>query len=274
MKWLFLTLLLINLGLFILIYPQRQVNERSPLMADVGELMLASEQRSTGVTAESESVEAGEITADSNVAVTAESVSEEPARAAPSSQPQRPDAVMPEPPPGEDRVVDAPLGILTEAPLEVSVRCARLGYVDTRSAAEEISVRLRALGIKPELQSESRNEQAGYWVLIPQQSSRREAVKIAKKLEQSGVSDLWRFTSGKLVHAISLGLFRDEIRATDRKREIDALGFDAVIQPRYREKTNYWLNYQSAGGAVISDQDWAGLVRDFPGLAREEAECQ
>ncbi|MCG7916295.1 MAG: hypothetical protein N0E37_00920, partial [Candidatus Thiodiazotropha taylori] len=97
---------------------------------------------------------------------------------------------------------------------------------------------------------------------------------IAKKLEESGVSDLWRFTSGKLVHAISLGLFRDEIRAGDRKREIDALGFDSVIQPRYREKTNYWLSYKTGDRAVLGDQDWAGLVKDFPELVRKEIECQ
>jgi hypothetical protein len=243
-----------------LIYPQQQVNERSTLLADVGELKLATEQRSAADAVKPESAEADRVVADSNSVTAVESQSG-------GTEQQQSEQVS-----AEDLVVETPASLLEEAP--ATARCAMLGYVDTRSAAEEISVRLRALGFKPELQSESRNEQAGYWVLIPQQSSRREAVKIAKKLEQSGVSDLWRFTSGKLVHAISLGLFRDEIRAGDRKREIDALGFDSVIQPRYREKTNYWLKYQKDDGVVISDKEWSGLVRDFPELLRKEIACQ
>jgi hypothetical protein len=267
MKWLFLTLLLINLGLFMLIYPQQQVSERSSVLADVGELKLVSEQQ----TAEPE---LHEKLTDSSAVTTTGSGSEEPAVNFPRQQQPQQDST-PEQASSQEKVTETPaVSMEEEIPVVKPLRCAMLGYVDTRSAAEEISVRLRALGFKPELQSESRNEQAGYWVLIPQQQSRREAVKIAKKLEKSGVSDLWRFTSGKLVHAISLGLFRDEVRASDRKREIDALGFNSVIQPRYREKTNYWLRYQTRNGEELSNKDWAGLVSDFPQLVKKEIECQ
>ncbi|MCG8017801.1 MAG: hypothetical protein JAY97_16440 [Candidatus Thiodiazotropha sp. 'RUGA'] len=273
MKWLFLTLLLINLGLFMLIYPQQQGSERSSLLADVGDLKLASEQESATEKDRPGRDETDELVADA--VETAASDVEKPLKDAPLEPQQTQSTALPEEAPAEEIVAETtPPPPMTESPQEVSMRCAMLGYVDTRAAAEEISVRMRALGFKPELQSESRNEQAGYWVLIPQQSSRREAVNIAKKLEESGVSDLWRFTSGKLVHAISLGLFRDEIRAGDRKREIDALGFDSVIQPRYREKTNYWLSYKTGDRAVLGDQDWAGLVKDFPELVRKEIECQ
>ncbi|MCG7873702.1 MAG: hypothetical protein N0C81_05545 [Candidatus Thiodiazotropha lotti] len=273
MKWLFLTLLLINLGLFMLIYPQQQGSERSSLLADVGELKLASEHESATVTDEPGPVEPDELVADA--VKTADPELEKPLKDTPVEQQQTQQTALPEEAPAEETVAETPTPPpVVELPEEVAVRCAMLGYVDSRSAAEKISVRMRALGFKPELQAESRNEQAGYWVLIPQQSSRRKAVNIAKKLEESGVSDLWRFTSGKLVHAISLGLFRDEIRAGDRKREIDALGFNSVIQPRYREKTNYWLSYKTGNGAVLSDRDWAGLVKDFPELVRNEIECQ
>jgi hypothetical protein len=271
MKWLFLTLLLINLGLFMLIYPQQQVNERSSALVDVGELKLASEQQSSMVTAKHQGVDMAPSSATASTAPLSEEQDGMVSAARLSSQ--ETDRI--EQASEDDLLVEAPDDTkIAEVPLQKTQRCAMLGYVDTRSAAEEISVRLRALGFKPELQSESRNEQAGYWVLIPQQSSRRDAVRIAKKLEKSGVSDLWRFTSGKLVHAISLGLFRDKLRAVDRKREIDALGFNSVVQPRYREKTNYWLRYQTAKGAVLDDNDWSGLIRDFPGLVNKEIECQ
>ncbi|MBV2089903.1 MAG: hypothetical protein KUF72_03350 [Candidatus Thiodiazotropha sp. (ex Ctena orbiculata)] len=256
-----------------LIYPQQPDSERSSQLADVGELKLASEQESETAKEQTGRDETDELVADA--VEKAEPEVEKPLKDASVEQQQTQSTALPEEALAEKIVAETPIPpSITESQQELSIRCTMLGYVDTRSAAEEISVRMRALGFKPELQSESRNEQAGYWVLIPQQSSRLEAVNIAKKLEESGVSDLWRFTSGKLVHAISLGLFRDEIRAGDRKREIDALGFNSVIQPRYREKTNYWLSYKTGNSAELSDRDWAGLVKDFPELVRKEIECQ
>jgi cell division protein FtsN len=151
--------------------------------------------------------------------------------------------------------------------------CSIIGYVESRSDAEQISVRLRALGLKPEIQSERRNEQAGFWVLIPPQQTRQDAIKIAKRLERSGVNDLWRFTSGDLAHAISLGLFRDEERAEVRRSEIKALGFESIIQPRYRESTRYWLSFQATGNNPIKEIDWQGLLQDYPQLVAEQIDC-
>ncbi|MES9851603.1 MAG: hypothetical protein ABW170_07210 [Candidatus Thiodiazotropha sp. L084R] len=272
MKWFFSILILINLGLFLLIYPQQKDVEISPVMTDVGELRLASELQQNTMVDETNSVKDDEaVQAMDGTAelATEQAKSDEP----PIVQTQEQAVVEP--------VVevlsqseDVPVDPQTVAIPEFAPRCAMVGYVETRSAAEKISVRLRVMGLKPELQSETRNEQAGYWVLIPQQSTRREAVNIAKRLEESGVSDLWRFTSGELVHAISLGLFRDEVRAGDRKREIDALGFNSVVQPRYREKTKYWLSYQANDPAIISDQDWSDLVNDFPELVSKAIECR
>ena len=268
MKWFFSILILINLGLFLLIYPQQKDVEISPVMTDVGELILASELQQNTMVDETNSVNDDEAV--QAMDGTAESAAEQ-AKSGESPIVQTEEQAVVE---TLSQIEDVAVDPQTVVTPEVAPRCAMVGYVETRSAAEKISVRLRAMGLKPELQSETRNEQAGYWVLIPQQSTRREAVNIAKRLEESGVSDLWRFTSGELVHAISLGLFRDEVRAGDRKREIDALGFNSVIQPRYREKTKYWLSYQANDPAIISDQDWSELVNDFPELVSKAIECR
>jgi hypothetical protein len=274
MKLFFFILLLINLGLFLLIYPQQQVEENAPTIADMGELKLAREQnQTTNKINEGDIVDLKEFSQDSQDSLPAQP---EEKQSQPSTSPavqtesvntrvQVTEALIESEPPSNRALPDS---------ATLTSRCAMVGYVNTRSAAEQISVRLRALGFKPVLQAETRKEQAGYWVLIPQQANRRDAVRIAKKLEKAGVSDLWRFTSGDLVHAISLGLFRDKFRAAVRKREIDALGFKSVIQPRYRETTDYWLSYQVNGSPSIGDKEWSGLVNDFPELVNKEVECQ
>lgn len=272
MKWFFFILILINLGLFLLIYPQQQEVEISYATTDVGELRLASELSQSATVDETDTVKDEEAMQTMDSKADPEAEQTQPADAAVVEAQSQAELELEADKPSETADVAVEPEMVTTS--DVVPRCAMVGYVETRSAAEEISVRLRALGLKPELQSETRNEQAGYWVLIPQQATRREAVKIAKRLEESGVSDLWRFTSGELVHAISLGLFRDEVRAGDRKREIDALGFESVIQPRYREKTNYWLRYQANDPTGISDQDWSRLVKDFPELVSKAVECR
>jgi hypothetical protein len=275
MKWFFFILLLINLGLLLLIYPQHQEGEVSPVLLDVGELKLAHEEPSllaSKVDNTNESLrkadDEGKLPLEDEGQTSMSDVPEEVQQTQdlPQSPPNEPEQSTPV----DEETQDEPTVV---TPSVQPPSCTVIGYVDTRLAAEQISVRLRALGLKSELQSETRNEQAGYWVLIPPQATRREAIKIAKQLEQAGVTDLWRFTSGKLVRAISLGLFRDELRAADRKREIDALGFESVIQPRYREKTSYWLSYKTIGPSPLNEQSWTGLLKDFPELELSSIDC-
>jgi hypothetical protein len=273
MKWLFSILLLLNLGLFLLIYPQQSPDKHKPSLADVGELKLASEiSQAKPPLVEPDT--AAELTVEHDVTENLSQGRDEQVDSAPEVEVPLTDSTLPADAGAPLVAVPEALDLPASETSEVSIRCAMVGYVDTRSAADQISVRLRALGFKPELQSETLNIQAGYWVLIPQQASRRDAIKIVKRLENSGVSDLWRFTSGELVHAISLGLFRDQARAADRKREIDALGFESVIQPRHRQKTNYWLSFSSDTSPEIKEKDWARLVKDFPELLFKEVECQ
>jgi cell division protein FtsN len=151
--------------------------------------------------------------------------------------------------------------------------CGTVGKFDKRSQAELLSVRLLAQGVKTEITSESSNEQAGFWVLIPPQPNRTAAIKIAKKLEAAGVTDLWRFTSGELAHAISLGLFRNRARAQVRRDKIANLGFKPEVRPRYRDQTYYWLNYRYIGETPLTEARWQKLIKQHPELERQEESC-
>ncbi|MCU7907132.1 MAG: hypothetical protein KZQ76_15100 [Candidatus Thiodiazotropha sp. (ex Epidulcina cf. delphinae)] len=273
MKWLFFILLLANLGLFLWIYPQdSQVNDTKRVLSDVGELKLF---RETGtqfaadakpefpMPAEDAYIEHQPEGPGYSIGQAPGLTSEIPtpplaeAFTAVQESPSIP-AATPEPPP---------------PPLPASPTCGTVGFLESRSDAELVSVRLRALGLKPELQAETRNVQAGFWVLISPQSSRRKAMEIADSLEKAGIADLWRFTSGELVHAISLGLFRDEERAAARKIEIAKLGYEPVIKPRYRQKSRYWLHFQMNAPSLVTKEGWESLLADFPGLEKKAVDC-
>ncbi|MEW8033122.1 MAG: hypothetical protein AB2540_15620 [Candidatus Thiodiazotropha endolucinida] len=289
MKWLFFILLLANLGMFILIYPQKAEKSVENGLPDVGELFLYEEiaalKTEPSVTDEivlagvndpdTDQVQQGSSddrteTPDADLSLEERAPIEpvtEPLPEVPIAEaetPAEPEFDMPE---SENAVAEIP------APDVIPV-CRTIGYLESRSDAEIISVSLRALGLKPELQSETSNEQAGVWVLIPPQATRREAIEISNRLERDGVSDLWRFTSGELVHAISLGLFRNEERAEARKNEIIDLGYEAIIKPRYRQKTKYWLYFQEGTPTSDNKKGWNDLFAKFPDLETKETACR
>ncbi|MCU7880780.1 MAG: hypothetical protein KZQ66_01860 [Candidatus Thiodiazotropha sp. (ex Lucinoma aequizonata)] len=284
MKWLFCILLLANLGLFLLIYPQgSQVNDAHKVLSDMGELTLFHEtvEPSADVSdSEPITLSVGEKQVEdlsdetvNNKLENGEAVIEPTSSLA--SEPLTPPQQVPS---SEQVDKEPPPVVLAETPEPRSILatpiCKTVGFLESRSDADIVSVRLRALGLKPDLESETRNEQAGVWVLIPPQASRHKAIEIANRLEKDGIADLWRFTSGELVHAISLGLFRDGERAEARRKEITEMGYEAIIKPRYRQKTNYWLHYQGEQLSAITKKSWDALLADFPNLELKEVACQ
>jgi hypothetical protein len=288
MKWLFFILLLANLGMFILIYPQKAEKSSKNNLPDIGDLYLYEE--STELTGEAGAGERPIVGENDEAEFQETRQSEENWNdTVAADQPPKPDEGLqsmalsePEATAMEEISAtepDTPLALAEEEAIETPVAleapvCATIGYLESRSDAEIVSVRLRALGLKPELQSETSNEQAGVWVLVPPQGSRRKAIAIANRLERDGITDMWRFTSGELVHAISLGLFRNEERAEARRKEITDLGYDVIIKPRYRQLTKYWLYFQQRTPAVVTQNVWNGLVADFPGLEAKESTCR
>jgi len=272
MKWLFSILVIANLGMFIWLFPQHdgQSSERISY-ENIGELWLVGETQGRPSSGESRPI----------VQVPAPAVQDVPEEPEEPEEPAEPAVVVSEAPVESPQIppVEAPplasTGDDTEAtaPVEPPTLCGDVGFFDKRSEAELLSVRMLAQGLKTEIASELSNEQAGFWVLIPPQKDRDAAIEIAKRLEAAGVADIWRFTSGNLAHAISLGLFRDEERAQARKEQIAGMGFKPEVRPRYREHSRYWLNYTYTGESPLKDDFWREVSDEFPDLKRNEQPC-
>ncbi|MES9993225.1 MAG: hypothetical protein ABW098_14820 [Candidatus Thiodiazotropha sp.] len=275
MKWLFFILLLANLGMFILIYPQQAEKSDDKGLPDLGELLLSKEMAEPD---EDAGVEGTSVTAETSVSQAEDAAESQSQTREPQVAEQRQETDSGPQLTGESEKtsqVEEPTTTESDAAAAIEVPvCRTVGYLQNRSDAEIVSVRLRALGLKPELQSETSNEQAGIWVLVPPQASRGAAIEIANRLERDGISDLWRFTSGDLVHAISLGLFRNEERAEARRKEISELGYEVMIKPRYRQVTKYWLYFQQTTASVPTEEGWGELLKNFPDIEVKETSCR
>ena len=80
---------------------------------------------------------------------------------------------------------------------------------------------------------------AGYKVIVPAQESREAAINVVEQLAEGGITDVWRFRRGKMIHAISLGIFSKEETASEIAAKASALGISADVLPRNRIKTTW-----------------------------------
>jgi len=288
MKWLFFLLLLINIGVFVWIYPQQTPSpaEPTPLPGVKRLLLLGETQQATqpGVGDQPSDTKHEEAVGQAMPAYRAGSSSAERPVSAPEAssevadgssippeadQRERP-AASPSDRPNPTARSAGPVDRMETAPPR---QCRRIGPLDKRGQLDKLSLSLMAMGIQTDPHTESVEEQDGYWVMIPPLESREAAVAIVKQLRDAGISDLWRFTSGSLANAISLGLFRNESRAEIRRKALEGKGFETEVRPRYRQKNSYWLDFSFSGRSPLSETDWQRIVEIYPGVEQRSLAC-
>ncbi|MBD8527944.1 SPOR domain-containing protein [Pseudomarimonas arenosa] len=108
----------------------------------------------------------------------------------------------------------------------------------------------------------------GYRVFLPSTGDREQALALARRLSQSGVSDYYVVTAGEEQNTISLGLYREQSNASTRQAQIQALGFAAEIEPRQEELAKFWIDMEVAPGV-----DWRPRMGGYAGVAADEVDC-
>lgn len=246
MRWFFLTLVVVNLGIFIWGYQHERMITRTMAMAKpgVGNLRLLSERKPVPVVAVRpepvlEVTQKGAAVAlleEEGMTSEAIEAAVEPASITESTEPAEPKQMA-------EAKLTTPAPVIP-AEQERIVTCYRLGDMELQDVADAIADRLEDYDIEAVIQSELEQIEAGFWVVIPPLATDDEARQKVRDLKESGIRDVWRFTGGDKKNAISLGLFSRRINAESVKREAEDRGFDPKVQPRYRENWRYWLEFK------------------------------
>ena len=101
---------------------------------------------------------------------------------------------------------------------------------------------------------------AGYKVIVPAQESREAAIKVVEQLAAGGITDVWRFRKGKMVNAISLGIFSKEATASEVAIKASALGITADVLPRNRTKTTWTAIFKGSPEAEAELEALLGKI--------------
>lgn len=113
-------------------------------------------------------------------------------------------------------------------------------------------------------------ETRGYWVYLPAQSSREQALTSARLLSSKGVRDYYVVTAGDQQNTISLGLFHDQANAEKRRNEIAGLGFKPELIARTEELPVYWVDFAQDSHNPVN---WRSRVSNQPDLRQQPVTC-
>jgi len=82
-----------------------------------------------------------------------------------------------------------------------------------------------------------------FWVYLPPYKNQKEANRQAQHLAHLGITDYVLVTTGKLKHAISLGVYRDQASAQRRVDELHRKGYKrARLEKQRQGNKRYWLS--------------------------------
>lgn len=108
----------------------------------------------------------------------------------------------------------------------------------------------------------------GYRVFLPSPGDREQALAMARRLSAADVSDYYVVTAGDEQNTISLGLYREQSNALTRQAQIQALGFEAKIEPRQEEISKFWIDME-----VPKQVDWRPRMGGYAGVEAEQVGC-
>lgn len=167
----------------------------------------------------------------------------------------------PEPVPGT-----APAVEVGTAPAPV---CRTIGPFADPDAAARLARQLSQQGFGATVRDAGIREPSGYWVYLPAMP-RAEARRIVDDLKAHGVKD---YFVGKQ-HYISLGIFSRKHKAGLRQEQIRKLGYDAVLERRYRTRKVYWIDVEEQGQELQASSVWQTLQSQNPEAQLQQIDCE
>lgn len=126
---------------------------------------------------------------------------------------------------------------------EVQNLCYTLGPFKEEKQAQEVVLNFKQQNLNISTRPSTEQEYLGMMVYISGHQTRQQARDTASSLADKGIRDYMIVNEEGKTHALSLGVFGLKKNADRRAERITQLGYNAQLEPRYRDRTIYWLDY-------------------------------
>ncbi len=147
--------------------------------------------------------------------------------------------------------------------------CQTIGPLLDKNDAASISAQLYQQGYQPAVRGGEVREPSGYWVYMAAMPV-GEARAIVSDLDANGMKD---YFIGKRNH-ISLGIFSSKRKAQVRQKRIKTLGYDAVLDQRYRTRTVFWLDIEEKQQPLQGSAFWDRIQAQYADIRVQRVSCE
>lgn len=156
-----------------------------------------------------------------------------------------------------------------ETKADVRLVCQTVGPLMAENDARAIAALLSGQGYTPHTRTGEAREPSGYWVYMPAMPG-REARRIVAELDANGMKD---YFIGKQNY-ISLGIFSRKDKAQLRLDQVQALGFDAKLDQRYRTRSVYWLDIEEREKPLLGSDLWVQIQAQHADIRVQRISCE
>jgi hypothetical protein len=197
-------------------------------------------------------------------AVIAEQAAENPADSSTEKPQQEADASTAEPAPVAPVTLEQPPAVPKKPARKpqqqviasvgpVADSCHTIGPFRDINKLRDIIKAIKADVLEASFRSRDEQEQSLYWVYLRPGADLDSARATTRMLRQKSIKDSYIILEGEKQNGISLGHFREKLRARTLRDRIAKLGFKPQIEPVFRNYTIYWLDYRLPTGKSNSD---------------------
>lgn len=258
MRYLVYLLLVANLGYFAWHWyqprPAPQAAHPVPLPPDVNQLVLLSE-RAHAVAAQSDETQGRGDEPRPASGKNAESVA--------AMEP----VTTPEPQP--DHETTPPVSAAPTVATPAERVCQTLGPFLKKPDVTSVFALLARNGYTVNVRDGDAREPAGYWVYLPAMQA-REARRIVADLDAKGMKDYY---IGKRNY-ISLGIFSERDKAEGRLQQVKQLGYEAILDQRFRTRDVYWLDVEQGDTALLGSEVWKQVQAGHADVRAQRVSCE
>ncbi|PCK08778.1 MAG: SPOR domain-containing protein [Alteromonadaceae bacterium] len=150
--------------------------------------------------------------------------------------------------------------------------CEMLGAFPDRLSADDFVERLKAIEVASSVQELELPAGEGYWVYLPPENNRGEALRKLSELQSRGV-DSYVIPKGELENGISLGMFSKKNLADARIEQLKSLGLEPKIESIERTYREFWVMLEHREEEKMSDLTWEKTLKDNKMLQRRQNYC-
>ncbi|MDO3385513.1 SPOR domain-containing protein [Gilvimarinus sp. SDUM040013] len=157
-------------------------------------------------------------------------------------------------------------------PAAESGLCHTVGPFPRLLSAEYFVEALQALDVVARVDELEVPEGAGYWVHLPPEASKKEALKRLREVQAKQI-DSYLIPKGELANGISFGMFTRAELAAARRDDMRSLGYDAEIREITRTRKEVWVVLGAGQAQKLSSEAWLELLSRENNVEKQQNYC-